>query len=552
MQPIDTSKLSAEIKKTQSELTQEISSKDISSKEVNSKNTSSDDLNNKITAAIADKQRAAIGLLLKQTLQSLSNNGLLSVDTQKAVLSAKQILPGEFTQLYIQDRVQQHKLAEALAAQTIKPEQLTLGTLRQWFSGQVIQTIVYQAPENNIASLLINKSGQFPTNIIADLSNKHISNDLIKQSQLVEIKTDLALKAGQQLLLQVNKNASEVSFQLKHSPSQSNQISQFINQLAAKQQAMPQLLASLREIATQSNQANTFFTPQFKKQVETVVQQFPQLSQLSTAKEVKNAIYNSGTFLESKIINSSMHSPGSVSNNPIAITDLKAGLSQLLTLIQNNQAILIPKLLTSESSLYKNIAYDGLINSPGSLKLMTDLPGRLAHAQIQMPVLDSNLFQLNNHFLLQSRVLEQLEGVLSRIIITQLHTREGGDQSFINFEVPFRHNDQQEVLQLKIREELQEKEALEGNKVWTVNLAFHLNTLGGMRIYITLDQLDLAMQFWTEGKKSQRLLQNHFPLLSERLIEAGFTISQLSAFHGMPEEAKNEQSNSQFIIDERV
>ncbi|MCU7801359.1 MAG: hypothetical protein KZQ70_14815 [gamma proteobacterium symbiont of Lucinoma myriamae] len=406
MQPIDTSKLSAEVKKTQSELTQEISSKDISSKEINSKNTSSDDISSKITTAIADKQRAAIGLLLKQTLQNLTNNGLLSVDTQKANISAKQILPGEFTQLYIQDRVQQHKLAEVLASQTIKPEQLTMGTLRQWFSGQVIQTIVYQAPKNNIASLLVNKSGQFPTNIIADLSNKLISNGLIKQSQLVEIKTDLALKAGQQLLLQVNKNASEVSFQLKHSPAQSNQISQFINQLVTKQQGMPQLLASLREIATQTNQANTFFTPQFKKQVETVVQQFPQLPQLSTAKEVKNAINNSGTFLESKIINSTINNKGAVSSNPIPLTDLKAGLSQLLTLIQNNQAILIPKLLTSKSSLYKNIAYDGLINSQNSLKHMTDLPCRLAHVQVQMPVLESNLFQLNNHLLLQSRVLE--------------------------------------------------------------------------------------------------------------------------------------------------
>ncbi|MCU7798813.1 MAG: flagellar hook-length control protein FliK, partial [gamma proteobacterium symbiont of Lucinoma myriamae] len=146
----------------------------------------------------------------------------------------------------------------------------------------------------------------------------------------------------------------------------------------------------------------------------------------------------------------------------------------------------------------------------------------------------------------------QLEGVLSRIIITQLHTREGGDQSFINFEVPFRHNDQLEVLQLKIREKLQEKEALEGNKIWTVNMAFHLKTLGGIRIYITLDKQELAMQFWTEEKASQRLLQHYFPLLSERLVEAGFSISQLSAFHGIPEDAENEQSKSQFIIDERV
>ena len=573
MQPIDPSKLSTDIKKTEPDLNKEFNGKDVNIRELSSKNTSSAEISNKITSAIANQQRLAIGVLLKQTLENLSSNGLLSIDTQKAILSAKKILPGEFTQLYIQDRVQQHKLAEILAAQTIKPEQLTLGTLRQWFSGQVIQSIVYQAPQNNIALLLVNKSGKFPQNVIADLNNKLITNDIIKQSQLVEIKTDLKLEPGQQLLLTVNKNASEISFQLKHSPAQSNQVSQYINQLVTKQQAMPQLLASLKEIATQTNQANTFFTPQFKKQVEITLQQFPQLAQLSSGKEVKNAINNSGIFLESKVLeskvlnstNNQQISP--LNNQPVIsplnnqlvlphntapITDLKAGLSQLVFLIQNNQAILLPKAVTPENSLYKNIAYDGLINSQTNLKHIIDLPGRITHAQVQMPVLDSNLFQLNNHLLLQSRILEQLEGVLSRIVISQLHTRESGDQSFFNFEIPFRHNDQQEVLQLKIREQLKEQEAEQGNKIWTVNLAFHLKTLGGIRIYITLDKQDLAIQFWTEKKESLALFQNNFSLLSERLLAAGFTLSQLKAFQGIPEEAEKEQTNSQFIIDEQV
>ncbi len=63
-----------------------------------------------------ESQRQAIGLMLKQTLKSLASDGLLSVDTQKALISAKNILPGEFTQMYIQERLLQHKLAEQPAA----------------------------------------------------------------------------------------------------------------------------------------------------------------------------------------------------------------------------------------------------------------------------------------------------------------------------------------------------------------------------------------------------------------------------------------------------
>ena len=566
MDPIDLSKLSAEINKVKSDsnsgLNKDNSSKDISSKEINSK----------LTSALAEKQRLAIGLLLKQTLQNLSNEGLLSVNTQKAILSAKNILPGEFTQLYIQDRVQQQKLAETFATQQLKPAQLTIGTVNQWFSGQLIQSIVYQGPKNGTASLLVNNTGQFSSALLSQLtlsqsgvsqpslsqlSDKLINNDIIKHSQIVQIKTNLALEPGQQLLLQVNKHLSEVSFELKHSPKESNLISQYINQLVTRQQALPQLIASLKEIATQTSQANTFFTPQFKAQVESVLQQFPQLSQLSTGKEVKNAVQNSGLYLESKILNSSI-TPQTANikfpavNTHISDTDLKAGLSRLVTLINNNEALLLPKLLTTESSFYKNIAFDSLIKSQVHASTFFDLPNNISHAQVQKPVLDSNLFQLNNHLLLQSRILDQLEGVLSRIVVSQLQTREGGEQSFLNVEIPFRHNDQQEILQLKIREAFKENEAEHGNKVWTVNLAFDLKSLGGIRIYITLDKDALAIQFWTENRASQQLFEKYFSLLSERLTESGFTISQLTAFHGIPEEAQKEQAISQFIIDERV
>jgi hypothetical protein len=392
----------------------------------------------------------------------------------------------------------------------------------------------------------------------------------------VQIKTNLTIEPGQQLLLQVNKNSSGVSFELKHTPKESNIISQYINQLVTRQQALPQLIASLKEVASQTNQANTFFTPNFKAQVESVLQQFPQLSQLSTGKEVKNAVQNSGLYLESKLRNPS--SPPSTINtttqavnrqlqniqanstpiqtpviNPLNLTaDLKAGLSRLVALIRNNEAIYIPKHLTAESSVYKNIAFDGLIKSQEQSTTFFNLPGNLTHAQVQKPVLDSNLLLLNNHLLFQNRVLDQLEGVISRIVVTQLQSRESSDQSFLNVEIPFRHNDQQEVMQLKIREEFKEKEAEQGNKIWTVNLAFDLDTLGGIRIYITLDKKDLAIQFWTEKVESQKLFQKYFSLLSERLTDSDFTLSQLTAFHGMPEEAEKEQAQSQFIIVERV
>ncbi len=549
MQPINLSRLAAKLSKLSSVSNHQ---PDMAKIEHGSENIPS--------PATIDKQHAAIALLLKQTLENLKSDGLLSINTQKALANAKNNLPEALNQLLIQDRIEQQKLAKLLASQVIKPEPLTQGTLNKWFTGQLIQSIVYQASENNQALLLVSKSGHFSVNSLpVNNDNKALGNDLIKQSQLVSIKTDLDLKMGQQLILSVNKeNTSDISFSLKHPPSESNLISQLISKLETKQTPLPQLLASLKDISNHKNQAITVFTPEVIKQVDKIVQQFPQLSQLSSATDIKTALQNSGLFLESKTFNTIIQQiitkqsmATTPTNNSFLLSDLKANLLQLKMLIENNQAIIPKHLSLVEANVYRNMTIDSPISQLDIGHLFA-LPAKLKHAQVHPPVQTQNLFQLNSHLLIQARLMEQVESSLSRIVVNQLQTRESSEQSFINFEFPFRNNDQSEVLQLKIREERQEKEAQKGHKIWTVNLAFHLQSLGNIRIYITLDDNDLAIQFWTEEKSSQQLFSQYFHLLSERLNNAGFTLSQLVAFHGMPEEAQQEQSKSHFIVDEHV
>ena len=416
---------------------------------------------------------------------------------------------------------------------------------------------------NNLSQPITQTSQQVSKTENIILANTPINNKIIQQSQLVQVKTDLPLQPGQQLLLHVDKKAGEVSFQIQHSPMESHKISQQINQHSLKQQALPQLLASLKEISTQINQTNTSFTPQFIKQVDKLIQQFPQLSDLSSVKEIKNVITNSGQFLEKKLFISviqSMNLSDSKSKpitnssiNQLSQADLKSNLAQLVAMIQKNEALVLPKSLLSDSALYKSIEQKTRFNPGTNFTQAFDLPNKVVHAQVQTPAPDSNLSQLTSLLILQNKILAQLDGVLSRIIATQLTTRESRtEQVQINIEIPFRNNDQQEVLQLKIREEKKQSEAEKGNKIWTANMAFHLPSLGGIRIYITLDKQDLAMQFWTEEKNTQQLFQQYFSLLTERLYEAGFNISQLSVFHGIPDAAQKEQKSSTFIVDERV
>jgi len=302
---------------------------------------------------------------------------------------------------------------------------------------------------------------------------------------------------------------------------------------------------------------NLIFTPEFQAKLKNITQQFPLLSQLISSTSVKASVLNSGLFLESKLLNiisSSINNKEllAVNTEIVAKTDLKALIAQIESLLKKNQAVIIPKQLLGNHLLYKNMSLDPIINSMGHLKYNADLPSTITHAQVQTPAPNNQLFQLNNPLFFQAKFIDQLEGVLSRIVINQLHSRESSDQTFMNFEIPFRHADQYEVLQLKMREQYKNEQAQEGNKIWTVNLAFHLDRLGDIRIYITLDKQDLAIQFWSEQENSQKIFEQNFYLLKERLTDAGFIISQLSSFYGLPEAAKQEQKNSLFIISERV
>jgi len=136
---------------------------------------------------------------------------------------------------------------------------------------------------------------------------------------------------------------------------------------------------------------------------------------------------------------------------------------------------------------------------------------------------------------------------------TQVTTREQGDPNVnLAMELPFKFQDKSQVLQLKFSSEDKEEEKSKG-KVWTANLAFELQSLGAIRIYISLDNKDIAMQFWTEKSSTQKIFTENFHILQDRLKLAGYHINQMVASIGIPEEAEEERKQSKKgLIDEQV
>jgi len=142
---------------------------------------------------------------------------------------------------------------------------------------------------------------------------------------------------------------------------------------------------------------------------------------------------------------------------------------------------------------------------------------------------------------------------MSRIIATQAATREQADSNVnMSLEIPFKFQEKSQVLQLKFTSEDKNKEKSK-EKIWSANLAFELQSLGAIRIYIILDGKDVSMQFWTEKETTQQIFAKNFSMLRDRLKLAGYNISEMTASLGIPQEAEEESTKTKNgVIDEHV
>jgi Flagellar hook-length control protein FliK len=299
-------------------------------------------------------------------------------------------------------------------------------------------------------------------------------------------------------------------------------------------QSVNQVLSLISKQFNENNQALlTNNSPSFtQSQATQFSQQMQQISQT-----LSQAISNSNT---QTIV------------NPQIQNDLKLNIHRLLSILQNS--------ISSESSQTQIANNQSKLNS-ALLQHLTHqesepnrqaLPTRHKHAQVAMAQ-QNQLLQIVNPLVFQHTLIEQLEGVMSRIVATQAAIREQADSNVnMALEIPFKFQDKSQVLQLKFSsEDKHDNESKE--KIWTANLAFELQSLGAIRIYLVLDGKEVSMQFWTEKQSTQQLFAENLLHLKNRLKIAGYHIKDINVSQGVPEEASEEvNSSKEGVIDERV
>jgi len=326
-------------------------------------------------------------------------------------------------------------------------------------------------------------------------------------NQEVQARAGLALATDQPLTLQVAQSGAQVVLRILHAgnsaalPDSSQARPAASPEQAALTQAWRQVLPRagdlqplLAEIArlVQPPTAGTAtpLPPALMQTLQRLHASLPRLKTLTTSAGLKQALADSGDFLEPKLAQS-LHTQ----TLPAVATDLKANLAQLL----------------SQLRTLAGLAPDGMSRS-ATPPPPSDYPAALP-------------------------LLRQAEAALARIEHNQL-VMVGGENTppaILVADLPVHEPNWQGVVQLRIESDgAGGGDRENGERPWSVWLRFDFETLGPVQARVALTGDTVSVGLWAERPATATLFNEHLAELGGALQHAGLATHELHCETGLP------------------
>ncbi len=278
-----------------------------------------------------------------------------------------------------------------------------------------------------------------------------------------------------------------------------------------RQEGLPLLMAILTSLRAPGGKPAMSLPPAVQDAIQNLMRNLSGSKDTSSAQGLKSAMLNSGMFLESRMFGQSSPAP-----DPGVGTDFKSGLFRLI------DALL-------RGSLEPSGQRAGTQQTAAS-HTIPPLRGSVMQAQARAT---ATLFSTVEELL--GTLLQQADGVLARLQICQLSALPTQDQAqpYLTFELPLRHGNQVDVIQLRIeREETGSQD--EADRQWTIQIAFDLEHLGPVHARLTLQNRNISTVFWAEQPRTADLFEQHLAELHGKLASAGLTVGAIRCQIGKP------------------
>jgi hypothetical protein len=329
-------------------------------------------------------------------------------------------------------------------------------------------------------------------------------------SHEVQARTGMALATDQPLTLQVAQSGTQVVLRILHvshnaaladsararaavSPEQAV-LAQAWRQVLPRAGELQPLLAEIARLVERPAPASGTappLPPALMQVLQRLHAALPQVATLTTPTGLRQALADSGVFLEPKLAQSL-----SADTRPALTTDLKANLVQL----------------SGRLRALAGLAPDGAGRSPSPVASATELPA-------------------------VAPLLRHAEAALARIEHNQL-AMVGGQQpapALIVADLPVREPNWQGVVQLRIEQDTAGRTAdPSGVRPWSVWLRFDFETLGPVQARVSLAGDSVSVGLWAERATTAALFNTHLAELGGALRHAGLVAGELHCETGLP------------------
>ncbi len=375
--------------------------------------------------------------------------------------------------------------------------------------------------------------------------------------QHVLARTQAPLQVGQHLRLEVVQPRSDPPIlRILTATDRKNPAEQALRILLPRQSSLAPLLANLRLLAdsaagTRSGPAQTATTGLTTALSRPVIEQLqqwlrllPDSAQASHPDGLKQALQDSGVFLEGRLARLLSATPGTQPDGlqrqaaQLLGGDLRAGLLRLAATLQASRAQ--PPATPPQSAALPGAQAKSASAPPAVTP--APLRGTSPHPQPQAaPTLATLPPSAAGHELLQ-----QIEGALARIQLHQIQSQpQSQSQSSQSsaeatraiwaMELPLRNGPQIDLFELHIQRDAGERKVTSTcSAVWSVILAFNLSELGAVRVHVSLYDGQVSAQFWVERPMTRQRFDAELATLRTHLGTAGLQVGRLGCQDGIP------------------
>ena len=476
-----------------------------------------------------------VGQLVNATAVTAQKNGQATININGALMLAKTpfpLKPGQPLQLEVSSLAAMTVL-KVVADNSGKPGSappITISLQPQ------TQLLGHLTTGQQLSAALTPVNDPKQTSALLELAGNRLS---------VQLSQPLSTSTGQQLKLEVITPGAIPTLKILTTPQSTSQksdhaiLSQALRNTLPQQAPLPPLLGNLALIAKGAESrlappltgTSSPITPPPLPQtvvelVRAVVDRLPHRETITSGDGLKQAVAQSGLFMEAKLAQA-LQQP--VPGNTTPPIDFKGGLLSLLLTLLN---------------FTRNTAQPAPQANAAPAQYGTHTP---TNAQ-------ATLHQQMNLQQALTELLRNVESGLARLQLSQLVSStadDDGKRAWV-MELPLRNDEQIDLIQLRIEKD----EAADKSKkpaMWTVTLTLELEALGPVQARVTLVDKTISTHFWAEQANTTDFIQQHLSILRERFQAVGITVGTLDAHHGKaPDPVAPDANMPHILLDEKV